>query len=63
MGLPHDQAIAMTVQHHPPFEWVQFPEERARFSGSLRGVDEIRHETFAVEVGGTEYFGEIKRFF
>lgn len=44
------------------FDWVQFPEGRARFSGGIRGIDdEQRHETFAVEVNGTEYFGEIQR--
>jgi hypothetical protein len=46
------------------FDWVQFPEGRARFSGEQRGViDEQGHETFAVEVGGVEYFGEIEAAF
>jgi hypothetical protein len=46
------------------FDWLQFPEGRARFSGGVRGiVDELGHETFAVEVGGEEYFGEIQRAF
>lgn len=50
--------------HNPPFYWVQFPEGRARFSGGVRGiVDEQRHETFAVEVDGSEYFGEIEATF
>lgn len=50
--------------YEAPFDWVQFPEGRARFSGGVRGiVDEQRHETFAVEVGGNEYFGEIRRAF
>ncbi len=43
------------------FDWVQFPEGRARFSGGVRGiVDEERHETFAIEVANIEYFGEIE---
>ena len=43
------------------FDWVQLQEGRARFSGGVRGiVDEQRHETFAVEVDGIEYFGEIE---
>jgi hypothetical protein len=50
--------------HKSPFDWVQFPEGRARFSGGVRGiVDEQRHETFAVLVDGAEYFGEIQRAF
>ncbi|MEO6519630.1 MAG: hypothetical protein ABIO17_11670, partial [Pseudoxanthomonas sp.] len=50
--------------YEAPFDWVRFPEGRARFSGGVRGiVDEQRHETFAVEVGSNEYFGEIQRAF
>jgi hypothetical protein len=46
------------------FKWVQFPEGRARFSGGVRGImDEQGHETFAVEVDGVEWFGEIERKF
>ena len=46
--------------HKPPFDWVQFPEGRARFSGGVRGIDEQGHDTIAVEVDGNEYFGEIE---
>lgn len=54
----------MDLQDHRTFDWVQFPEGRARFSGGVRGImDEQRHETFAVEVGGEEYFGEIRNAF
>lgn len=42
------------------FDWVQFPEGRARFSGGGRSWDELVHDTFSVEVDGCEYFGEIK---
>lgn len=45
------------------FDWVQFPEGRARFAGGIRGWDEKRHETFAVEVNGVEYFGELDSVF
>ena len=43
------------------FDWIQFPEGRARFGGGVRGWDELGHETFALELRGIEWFGEIKR--
>lgn len=46
-----------------PFGWVSFPEGRARFSGGIRGWDEAGHDTFAVEVAGREWFGEIGNVF
>ena len=45
------------------FEWVQFSEGRARFSGGVRGWDEQEHETFSVELDGSEYFGEVRKSF
>lgn len=45
------------------FEWIQFPEGRARFSGICRGWDEQGRHTFALELHGREYFGEIKILF
>jgi hypothetical protein len=45
------------------FDWISLPEGRARFSGGIRGWDEIGHETFAVEVDGQELFGEIVAIF
>lgn len=45
------------------FDWVQFPEGRARFEGICRCWDEQGRETFALELRGNEYFGEIKRSF
>jgi hypothetical protein len=45
------------------FEWMQFSEGRARFSGSIRGWDERGHETFAVELEGEIVYGEIARAF
>lgn len=54
----------MDLSNHSTFDWLQFPEGRARFSGGVRGImDEQRHETFAVEVDGEEYFGEIQNAF
>ncbi len=44
-----------------PFDWVQFPEGRARFAGTFRCWDETGRKTFALEFDGNEYFGEIKR--
>ncbi|MDL5367290.1 hypothetical protein QSH18_16905 [Xanthomonas sp. NCPPB 2654] len=55
--------MSMDLHDHPTFGWVQFPEGRARFFGLVRGVDELGHETFAVEVDGNEFFGEIDRAF
>lgn len=49
--------------HEAPFNWIELPEGRARFSGDVRGVDELGHETFAIEIEGNEYFGEIKSAF
>jgi hypothetical protein len=45
------------------FEWKDLPSGRARFAGSIRGWDETGHDTFAVEVGGAEVFGEVKETF
>lgn len=53
----------MISDYSKTFDWVQFPEGRARFSGGIRGWDEAGHETFAVELEGLEIFGEIKRAF
>lgn len=44
----------------PPFQWVEFPEGRARFSGSIRGWDEQGHESFSLSLNGRVFFGEIK---
>ncbi|QDH70353.1 hypothetical protein [Marilutibacter alkalisoli] len=50
-------------EYPKPFDWQQFPEGRARFSGSVRGADERGHETFAVELRGETYYGEVRRTF
>lgn len=51
----------MDLSNHSTFDWLQFPEGRARFSGGVRGImDEQGHETFAVEVDDEEYFGEVR---
>jgi hypothetical protein len=40
--------------------WHTFKEGQARFAGSIRGWDELGHDTFAIQLDGREYFGEIK---
>lgn len=51
------------MNHEKTFEWVQFPEGRARFAGMQRGWDERGHKTFALELRGNEYYGEISRLY
>lgn len=41
------------------FDWVGFPEGRARFCGGVRGADQAGHEAFALEIGGKIHYGEI----
>ena len=43
------------------FDWMQFPEGRARFAGTFRCWDEEGRKAFALELRGNEYFGEIRR--
>ena len=45
------------------FDWVQFPEGRARFAGGYRCWDEEGRETFVLELRGNRYFGEINNAF
>ena len=45
------------------FDWQQFPEGRARFSGGIRGWDERGYDTFAVEINGEVVYGDIARTF
>lgn len=45
------------------FDWVQFPEGRARFAGIKRGRDEQGHVTFSLELGDALHFGEIDQVF
>lgn len=45
------------------FDWVGFPEGRARFCGMQRGWDERGHVVFAIEIGGTVRYGEIDQVF
>ncbi len=44
-------------------DWVNFEEGRARFSGGIRGWDEIGHQTFGVEMDGLELYGEVRKNF
>jgi hypothetical protein len=43
------------------FDWMRFPEGLARFAGTFRCWDEQGRKTFALDLRGNEYFGEIKR--
>lgn len=45
------------------FEWIDFPQGRVRYAGGRRGKEEPAIETFAVEVYGRIYYGEIRRSF
>ena len=47
----------------PPFSWNEFGMGRARFSGGVRGADQVGHETFALELDGTVQYGELRRSF
>lgn len=44
-------------------DWVDFKEGRARFSGGIRGWDEVGHQTFGVEMDGRELYGEVRTAF
>lgn len=45
------------------FDWVGFPEGRARFCGMQRGWDERGRVIFAIEIGGTVRYVEIDQLF
>lgn len=45
------------------FDWIQFSEGRARFAGGYRCWDEEGRDTFALELRGNQYFGEIDNAF
>ncbi|ALN63044.1 hypothetical protein GLA29479_2174 [Lysobacter antibioticus] len=45
------------------FDWLQFPEGRARFAGIKRGWDEQGHVNFSLELGDALHFGEIDQVF
>jgi hypothetical protein len=45
------------------FEWIDFPQGRVRYAGGKRGRDEPPIETFAVEMHGGIYYGEISELF
>lgn len=51
------------MSQYDTFEWQQFPEGRARFSGGMRGWDERGYDTFAVELEGEVVYGDIARAF
>ena len=43
------------------FDWVELKDGRARFAGGIRGWDELGHQTFAVDLDGTDFFGEVEQ--
>ena len=45
------------------FEWIDLPQGRVRYAGGMRGRDEPSIETFAVELRGAVYYGEIREVF
>lgn len=42
------------------FEWVDFPQGQAQFCGSIRGTDELGHNTFAIRFLGRTFYGEFE---
>jgi len=51
------------ASYEKTFEWIDFPRGRVRYTGQARGRDEPPIKTFAVEIFGSIYYGEIKRSF
>ncbi|RUL75409.1 hypothetical protein EKH80_11875 [Dyella choica] len=45
------------------YDWVEFEDGRARFSGGIRGWDELGHETFCAELNGGSWYGEAVQVF
>lgn len=43
------------------FDWLRFPQGRARFCGGVRGAEQRGCEAFAIDLGGAERFGEIRK--
>ncbi len=44
-------------------DWIDFPNGRARFSKGTRGWDERGYETFAVDLDGRVFYGEVDQNF
>ena len=42
------------------FEWVDLPQGQAQFCGSIRGTDELGHNTFAIRFLGRTFYGEFE---
>jgi hypothetical protein len=45
------------------FEWIDFPQGRVRYAGGRRGRDEPPIDTFAIEIHGRVYYGQIQELF
>lgn len=50
----------MEMNAHAMFDWIDFPEGRARFVGLVRGADERGHEVFALKLDSGLLYGEIE---
>ena len=51
------------ASYEETFEWIDFPQGRIRYAGGKRGRDESPIETFAAEIYGRKYYGEIRKAF
>ncbi|SEW03961.1 hypothetical protein [Luteibacter sp. 329MFSha] len=45
------------------FDWIDLPQGRVRYAGGKRGRDEPPIETFAAEIFGSIYYGEVRAVF
>jgi len=45
------------------FDWIDFPQGRVRYAGGKRGRDEAPIHTFALEMHGRIFYGEIGELF
>jgi len=57
------QGSKRVASYKKTFEWINLPKGRVRYTGGARGRDEPPIETFAMEIFGSIYYGEIKRNF
>lgn len=50
-------------EYSDTFDWIDFPQGRVRYAGGSKGRDEPRIDTFAVDIYGHTYYGEIRQLF
>ncbi|MDR6936296.1 hypothetical protein [Luteibacter sp. 3190] len=51
------------ASYEKTLEWIDLPQGRIRYAGGRRGRDESPMQTFAEEVRGRTYYGEIRKSF